>query len=153
MRFYGPFSRIYDPGLRSWFRVQGLGCGVWVERRTLVPPSSASIVEILPLCLLTTSCSTVQERSRFALLPWLWDSARIMDHAVCWVPFARALPTEEKVESGTSQSKSRTSVNLSNRGISRSGFSCRRALEGKKLSCKRSKYRPFKWLYGPARRV
>ena len=31
-------------------------------------------------------------------------------------PFARALPTETKVESGTSQSKNGTSVNLSNSG-------------------------------------
>jgi len=33
-----------------------------------------------------------------------------------FIPFARALPTETKVESGTSQSKSETSVNLSNSG-------------------------------------
>ena len=34
------------------------------------------------------------------------------------IPFARALPTETNVESGTSQSKSGTSVNLSNSGLS-----------------------------------
>ena len=32
------------------------------------------------------------------------------------IPFASRLPTETKVESGTSQSKSGTSVNLSNNG-------------------------------------
>ena len=37
------------------------------------------------------------------------------------IPFAsrRALPTETKVESGTSQTKSGTSVNLSNSGVQR----------------------------------
>ena len=68
------------------------------------------------------------------------------------IPFAsrlrsppRALPTETKVESGTSQSKSGTSVNLSNSGLptlvlNRQGMPCHYRVNFKQISQSRPDY-------------